>query len=285
MNYVLVTGASTGLGEQICKCLAGNGYQVIAGVRKDTDGARLQASFGSSIHPVLIDVTDQSMINQALAATSALIGTDPLVAIVNNAGIVVSGAVLYVPTEEWEKQFDVNLYGVIRVTNAFFALLSRKRVAGDNHPRRIVNMSSISGLFASPFLGPYAASKFALEAMSDALRRELYMYDIQVVLIEPGNIRTPIWDKAKLETQWLGPEYESIRASKERIIQHSIDTGYPVDVLDDFILKAIKSKAVKPRYLVKREGWKFRLIQLLPTTWLDRMIRKRLQAGAKIRPF
>jgi NAD(P)-dependent dehydrogenase (short-subunit alcohol dehydrogenase family) len=285
MEYVLVTGASTGLGEQICKCLAGAGYQVLAGVRKTADGERLQASFGKNIHPLLIDVTDQAMINNALAEASAMIGNDPLVAIINNAGIVVSGAVLYVPTEEWQRQFDVNLYGVIRVTNAFFALLSRKRGAGDNHPRRIVNMSSISGLFSSPFLGPYAASKFALEAMSDALRRELYMYDIQVVLIEPGNIRTPIWEKAKIDTQWLGPEYDSIRLSKDRIIQHSIDTGYPADVLDGYILKAIRNKAVRPRYLVKREAWKFRLIRMLPTIWLDGMIRKRLQAGAKIRPF
>ena len=212
-------------------------------------------------------------------------GDHPLVAIINNAGIVVNGACLYVPVAEWQRQFDVNLYGVIRVTNTFFPLLVSPVPKADDHPRRIINISSVSGLFSSPFIGPYAASKFALEAMSDALRRELYMHDVQVVLLEPGNIRTPIWTKAKAGVSWLEGEYESIRGFKERLIDRNIERGYPVDILDPYVIRAVRAKRVKPRYLVRGQKWKFRLIQLMPAAWVDRMIIKRLKAGVNVRPF
>ena len=285
MRFVLVTGASTGLGEQICKCLAGHGYHILAGIRNMADGIRLVSDYGSGIHPLLLDVTDQDMVTQARQAALEIMSENPLVAIINNAGIVVNGACLYIPIQEWQRQFDVNLYGVIRVTNTFFPLLTRAKLPEDDHPRRIINMSSVSGLFSSPFIGPYSASKFALEAMSDALRRELYMHDVQVVLLEPGNIRTPIWNKAKDSPSWLSGEYESIRTFKDRLIDRNIETGYPVEILDPYVIRAVRAKRVKVRYLIRGEKWKFRLTQLLPVRWVDRMIAKRLKAGANVRPF
>ena len=285
MNFVLVTGASTGLGEQICKCLASHQYSVLAGVRNAQDGERLVAQVGKTVHPLLLDVTDEAMINTAKEAATAIIGDQSLVAIINNAGIVISGASLYIPVAEWQKQFDVNLFGAIRVTNTFFPLLVKKNDSADAHPRRIINMSSVSGLFASPFMGPYASSKYALEGMSDSLRRELYMYDVQVVLLEPASIRTPIWTKAKEYTPWFGPEYESIRTFKEKIIDRNVEGGMNADMLDSYIMKAVRSRKVKPRYLVHKQKWKFNLVRWLPAQWVDRMIRKRLQAGANIRPF
>lgn len=284
-RFILVTGASSGIGFQACTALLAQGYRVLAGVRTTADAERLQARFGSSLHPILLDVTRDDQVVKAREDAEKIIGHGSLVAIINNAGIVVSGAVLYIPVAEWQRQFDINLMGVIRTTQQFFPLLIQRRHRDDPHPRRIINISSISGLFASPFVGPYCASKYALEAMSDSLRRELYMYDVQVVLIEPGNFRTPIWNKAREETSWFGPEYESILAYKDRILDRSIATGLDPRRLDPVILGAVRNRKVRPRYLVRADAWKFRLILMLPAAWIDRMVKKRLSTRSGIRPF
>jgi NAD(P)-dependent dehydrogenase (short-subunit alcohol dehydrogenase family) len=284
-KYVLVTGASSGIGESACMALVEKGYDVIAGVRTPSDAARLAEGGKKAIHPVIMDVTDADVMESAKTTAESIIGDGALVAIFNNAGIVVSGAVLYIPIEEWQRQFDVNVIGLLRTTTLFFSLLSKQRQTGDDHPRRIINMSSVSGLFASPFMGPYAASKYAVEALSDSLRRELYMYDIQVVLIEPGNIVTPIWEKAKKAPSYFGPEYNSILEFKERMIDKMITSGTPVKVVDEVILRAVMSPKVKSRYLIRREKWKFNLITKMPASWVDRLIRKNLVAKSGIRPF
>ena len=261
-----------------------NGYSVIAGVRTAGDAESLKAKHGQKLYPVFVDVTITEQVVNASHEAKRIIGDNSLVAIINNAGIVVTGAVLYIPIEEWRAQFEVNLLGVISITQHFFPLL-KKSNPSSSHPRRIINISSVSGLFASPFIGPYAASKFALEAMSDSLRRELYMYDIQVVLIEPGNIKTPIWTKAKARPTYFGPEYDGILDFKEKIIDNNIESGLEPEALDQVMLKAIGSKKVKARYLVRPQKWKFQLIRLLPVSMVDKMIRKRLQSRSGIRPF
>lgn len=256
----------------------------MAGVRSDQDAARLKEQFGQKLYPLLMDVTKEEQVANAKEAAEKIIGDQTLVAIVNNAGIVIPGAVLYIPIEEWRRQLDVNLFGAILTTQQFFPLL-KKSDPSNLHPKRIINMSSVSGLFASPFIGAYAASKFALEAMSDSLRRELFMYDIQVVIIEPGNIRTPMWTKAKSTPLYFGPEYDGILEFKERVIDNNIASGFDPHKLDRVLLNAIAGKKVKPRYLVRPKKWKFNLIRLLPVSMVDRMIRKRLQSRSGIRPF
>ncbi|MGB3077557.1 MAG: SDR family NAD(P)-dependent oxidoreductase [Saprospiraceae bacterium] len=283
--FVLVTGASSGIGEAACKTLAENNYDVLAGVRNTADGARLESNYGSRIHSLMMDVVDEESIKHAKEKAKEIIGIDALVAIVNNAGIVVAGAFLYVPIEKWKYQLDVNVLGVIRTTQIFFDLLKVKLDAPYRHPRRIINISSVSGLFASPFIGAYAASKFALEALSDSLRRELYMYNIQVVLIEPGNIITPIWEKAKKSDYYSGPEYDSITAYKEKLIDENIRQGLKADIVADRILKSIRNEKVSARYLIRAKAWKFRLIQLLPVRWVDLIIRNKLKSNSGIRPF
>lgn len=283
-NFILITGASTGIGEHAASLLIQEGYSVLAGVRSEADGLRLREKNGERLFPILMDVTNEGQVMEAVANANAIIGENQLVAIINNAGIAVSGAVLYIPVEEWQKQFEVNLFGVIRTTQRFFPLLSRN-IKSLDHPRRIINMSSISGLFAAPFTGPYSSSKYALEGMSDALRRELYMYDIQVVLIEPANVRTPIWHKAKQNKSHLGPEYETIMAFKEKIIDQNIESGLDLSALNSSLLSAVKDKKVKARYLVVPSKWQFNLVRkVLPTSFLDRIVKKRLQSGS-IRPF
>ncbi|HEX5113355.1 MAG TPA: SDR family NAD(P)-dependent oxidoreductase [Saprospiraceae bacterium] len=283
-NFVLITGASSGIGEQTVRLLINHGYSVLATIRTKTDADRLRSTYGVKVHPLLMDVTQQYQVDRAFEEAARIVGNNDLVAIINNAGIAVNGAVLYVPIDEWKTQFEINLFGVIRTTQTFFPLL-KKELPSNQHPRRIINISSISGLFASPFLGPYASSKFALEAMSDALRRELFMYDIQVVLIEPGSIRTPIWIKAKEKPTYFGPEHDGILAFKDKVIDKNIQESLAPEAIDKVMLKAISGKRVKPRYIIKSGKWKFQLIRLLPTRLVDKMIRKNLQSRSGIRPF
>ena len=281
----MITGTSSGIGEAACKTLVGNGYDVLACVRSESGGARLIALYGHSVHPLIMDVTDKESMEKARKRTVEIIGEDSLVAIVNNAGIVVTGAVLYIPIEEWRRQLEVNVFGVIRTTQLFFHLLIEKENKSTNHPRRIINISSVSGLFASPFMGAYASSKYALEALSDSLRREMYMYDVQVVIIEPGNILTPIWQKAKESDPFSGPEYDSIIAFRDQVIENNISQGLPVELVAERILKSVRYKKVRTRYFIKANAWKFRLIQLLPTAWVDRIILNKLKSKSGIRPF
>lgn len=284
-HFILITGASSGIGESAAYALAKEDYHVLAGVRKVEDGKRLTDSGGERIHPLIMDVTNEESLRKAYDEAITIIGRDALVAIVNNAGIAISGAVLYIPPKEWEHQFDVNVTGVIRTTQIFFHLLLKARTDGDLHPRRIINMSSVSGLFASPFLGPYVASKHALEALSDSLRRELYMHNIQVVLIEPGNIKSEIWEKAKNARLYFGPEHEAISSYRERMIDKQIEDSIPSTHVDAVILKAVRSRKVRLRYLVRKKKWQFILILLLPARWVDKLIRQKLQSRSGIRPF
>ncbi len=283
--FILVTGASSGIGESACRALLEEGYHVLATVRTALDRDRLKYTYGPAIYPLIMDVADTESVQLARVEVEAILGSDPLVAIINNAGFVISGAVLYIPVTEWHRLFEVNVYGVLRTTQIFFPLLARPKLKGDEHPRRIINMSSVSGLFASPFIGPYASSKYALEAMSDSLRRELYMYDIQVVLLEPGNVLTPIWEKAKASTSYFGPEYDSILEFKNQFIDRNIRQGIQVKLVDEVLIRAIRNKKVKIRYLIRPQKWKFRLITMLPAKWVDGMIRNRLIQRSGIRPF
>jgi NAD(P)-dependent dehydrogenase (short-subunit alcohol dehydrogenase family) len=284
-HFILITGASTGIGEAACEKLVEHNYEVLAGVRSKVDADRLRVLYGEKVQPLIMDVTNAQEMKEARETAEKIIGNDCLVAIINNAGIAIPGAVLYIPIEEWQRQLEINVLGVVRTTQLFFHLLPQKSGNIDSHPRRIINISSVSGLFASPFIGAYAASKFALEALSDSLRRELYMYDIQVVIIEPGNILTPMWTKAKESIPHLGPEYDSIIAFRDKVVDSNISQGLDVELVSTLILKAIRNKKVKNRYLIRYQAWKFRLIQLLPTSWVDAMIRKKLKSRSGIRPF
>ncbi len=276
-QYILVTGASSGIGKSACLALENQGYHVLAGVRKSSDVEAWQTLGKNSIHPLLLDVTNDISVQAAVKSAEELIGDDAMVSIINNAGIAISGAVLYVPLEVWGDQLDVNVLGVVRTTQQFFPLLAKERKNQDDHPRRIINIGSVSGLFASPFIGPYAASKYALEAISDSLRRELYMHDIQVVLIEAGNIATPIWEKAKKSIPHFGPEHASILALREKLVDKQIADTIPVTMMDQLILKIVMKKKVKVRYMIRRQKWLFNIIRRLPAKWIDHLMHSKLR--------
>lgn len=278
---VVITGASTGIGAACVQWLAQAGYHVFAGVRKAADGVALQHQMTGLITPLQLDVTDADQIAAAQATVTALVGNQGLVGLVNNAGIAIGGPLEFLPMTELRRQMEINVYGVLAVTQAFLPLL--RRASG-----RIVNMSSIAGVAASPFLGPYAASKYALEALSDALRLELRPWGIAVVLVEPGMIATPIWQKGlafadELEAQlppqahtYYGPIFLFLRAML------TSNRGTSPDVVAKVVEQALTVPHPRARYVVGNDARLRMWIERLPTHWRDRLIASRLPKFGEI---
>ena len=248
MNTVLVTGASTGIGAATARRMKAAGWEVFAAVRNDADLERLR---GEGFTPLKLEVTDAA----SIAAARAELGERGLGGLVNNAGIAVSGPIEHVPLDELRRQLDVNLVGQVAVTQAFLPNIREAR-------GRIVNVSSIGGRIALPLVGPYAASKFALEAVSDSLRRELRPWGIGVAVIEPGAVITPIWEKGRetanrLEDE-MGEQARShygglaarIRAETEKIPERGIDP----DEVAKAIEHALTASRPKLRYVVGRDA-------------------------------
>jgi len=272
---VVITGAATGIGAACTQRLAAAGFHVFAGVRNARDGIALQNRVAGQVTPVLLDVTDAAQIAAAHELVATSVGDQGLVGLVNNAGVAVGGPLEFLPIAELRYQMEVNVYGMVGVTQAFLPLL--RRATG-----RIVNMSSISGLAATPFVGPYAASKYALEALSDAWRVELRPWGIQVVLVEPGTIATPIWQKGlemadRLLAQlppaahtFYGPIFPFMRAR----LAHT--QGIPADSVAQVVAQALIVKRPNARYLVGNDARVRVILERLPTRWRDRLIASRL---------
>ena len=248
-----MTGASTGIGEATAVRLARAGYRVLAGVRQAADGDRLRAS-GSGIEPVTLDVTNAGQ----LADVSELIRrSEPtgLAGLVNNAGIVVMGPVEGLTAEQWQAQFDVNLLGPVAITTALLPSLLRAR-------GRVINVSSAAGRVALPLFGPYAASKFALEAFSDVLRREVGQHGVRVVVVEPGVVATPVFTKtlptADAGFAALSPEaearYRRQIASARRGALEGPAKGLPPDAVAAVVERALTARRPRPRYAVGRDA-------------------------------
>ncbi|MBY0422348.1 MAG: SDR family oxidoreductase [Parvularculaceae bacterium] len=273
----VVTGASTGIGRAICDALLGAGWRVFGSVRKSADAARLKAELGEHFTPLLFDVTDDAAVRQgALQVETALAGRT-LGALVNNAGIAVGGPLRYIPIEEIERQFDVNVLGAVRATQAFLPSLGAdRRFAG--HPGRIVNMSSVAGKIASPFLAPYAMSKHALEAFSDSLRRELLPHGIDVVVVGPGSVATPIWAKAdeiNVE-QYRQTEYFDMMTRMRDGMQAFGAQGLPPEAIGRLVRDAVEASKPRTRYAaLKNKFMLWTLPNLLPKRMVDAALAKR----------
>src|ERR687887_354312 len=268
---VVVTGASTGIGETCAKHLSSLGFQVFAGVRMPEDAEKLRSA---GLEPLTIDVTDQESVRSA----AAQLGDVPLAGLVNNAGVAVAGPLEFIPIEEFRRQLDVNVVGPVAVTQAFLPALRKAR-------GRIVNMGSIGGRVALPLLSPYAASKFALEGITDALRRELRQWGIQVAIVEPGAIATPIWDKSREANEELAkdapPEAEQLYGKLiERIRAESAQlgrTGLPPIEVAKAVEHALTASRPKTRYLVGREAkGRAAAAALLPDRAFDALVARTL---------
>ncbi len=278
MKHVVITGASTGIGYDAARYLVERGFHVFGSVRKQADGERVQSELGEQFTPLLFDVTDGAAVATAVSQVTQVVGSDGLAGLVNNAGIAVAGPLLHLPLAEFRRQFEVNLFGLLDVTQKFLPLLGAVPNA-TQPPGRILNISSISGKIAYPFMGPYAASKHALEALSDALRRELLLYGVDVVVIEPGSVRTPIWDKAQeLDVeQYNQTAYKGILHGMQRVFVDRGKTGIPVEKVSEVIYTALTASKPKTRYVIARKlltGWL--LPRYLPDRMFDQIVGKRL---------
>ena len=280
MPSALITGASTGIGEATALRLAGAGWTVLAGVRSEQDGARLVAKDSSGrIEPVTLDVTDFEQIRQAAARVSELgAGGEGspgrLDALVNNAGIGFGGPLELLHPDDLRKQFDVNVLGQVAVTQA---LLPALRAAHG----RIVFMSSVGGRVAMAFTAPYAASKHAIEALGDALRVELASSNVQVALVEPGSVATPIWDKARetgdqvVVPPQLQKEYGNVPAAMDKALDDTAKRGVPAEQVAQTIERALSSRRMKSRYVVGRDARAMILARgLLPDHVFDRVAKR-----------
>jgi NAD(P)-dependent dehydrogenase (short-subunit alcohol dehydrogenase family) len=267
-GIVLVTGASSGIGEATALHLKELGFDPVAAVRKDEDAERLAVS---GLRTVRLDVTEADQI----AAARDELGGAPLAGLVNNAGIAVAAPLEFLPLDQLRRQLEINLIGQLAVTQAFLPALRAGR-------GRIVNVSSIGGRVALPLVGAYNASKFALEAISDSLRREVRSQGVDVIVIEPGGVKTPIWRKgdelASELTADMPPEAERlygglIEALRRQTTKIATETGIEPREVAETIGRALTAKRPRARYLVGRDA-KMRdpLAKVLPDRVMDRLI-------------
>ncbi|HZC35251.1 MAG TPA: SDR family NAD(P)-dependent oxidoreductase, partial [Chthoniobacterales bacterium] len=234
MPDVVITGASTGIGFAGCQVLIRRGFRVFGSVRTQADADRLQERLGVNYIPLIFDVTDPDSVNQAATDVKKKVGGQRLFGLVNNAGIAVLGPLAYLPLERFRLQIKVNLLGVHTVTQAFLPLLGTEP-SGAGEPGRVVNISSVSGQLAMPFAGAYAASKFALEGYSDSLRRELLLFRIKVILIEPRAVITAMWNQAEEIQQFPNTPYDfSLRRFAEQA-RREAKTGFPAEKIGELI--------------------------------------------------
>ena len=196
MKSVVITGTSTGIGWGSAKVLIAAGFRVFGSVRKQADADRLVQEFGTNFVPLIFDVTDEKAVQAAAAKVRTALGGETLFGLVNNAGVAIAGPLLHLPIADFRQQIDINLTGVVITTQAFAPLLGAD-TSLKGKPGRIVNISSVGGRNGTPFMAPYNASKFALEGLSESLRRELLLFGVDVIIIGPGAIATPIWSKAE----------------------------------------------------------------------------------------
>ena len=267
---VVVTGASTGIGAATALHLDALGWRVLAGVRKEQDGAALRERAQGRLEPVLVDVTDA----ESIAALAERIGDEPLAGLVNNAGVVVAGPLEFVMLEDLRRQFEVNVVGQVAITQALLANLRRAR-------GRVVFMSSVGGRVAQPFVGPYTASKHAIEAIADSLRIELLPWAIAVSLIEPGAVKTPLWQKS-IDQSMAGLDrypahaFELYGTAIDRMAKVAADqerSGVPPEKVAQAVAHALSARRPRTRYAVGRDARiAIRAKPYLPDRAMDRLI-------------
>jgi NAD(P)-dependent dehydrogenase (short-subunit alcohol dehydrogenase family) len=273
MKSVVVTGSSTGIGWGATKVLIQHGFRVFGSVRKDADGERLQKEFGANFVPLKFDVTDAAAVNAAAEQVAAALGGETLAGLVNNAGIAVAGPLLYLKIDEMRHQLEVNVTGQLIVTQAFAPLLGSDR-SRKGAPGRIVMITSVGGKNANPFMGPYCASKFAMEGLSESLRRELMLFGIDVIVVAPGAVATPIWDKAEEVdvTQYANTPYVT---QLQKIRAYMLDRGpkgLKPEKLGEAIHHALTTAHPKVRYSVSPDGLQDLMVNILPKRMVDKMI-------------
>jgi NAD(P)-dependent dehydrogenase (short-subunit alcohol dehydrogenase family) len=280
-RHVLITGASTGIGRACAIELARQNFSVFAGVRRQIDGSSLRDESNGKIQPVTLDVTDPASIAAAIAEITSIVGADGLCGLVNNAGITVVGPVEFVSMPDWRRQFEVNFFSAVALAQAALPLLRLHVAKNGRGSARLVNMSSIAGRLAQPILGPYTASKHAMESLTDSLRFELAPQGIQVCSINPGAIDTPIWDKAKTQAATISadhpsrPLYGSLIDSIQAAAWKAQAAAVPADRVAAAVLACMTKAKPRTRYFVGPDAKGAAILKrFLPDRVMDALLRK-----------
>ncbi len=282
---VVVTGASTGIGEACALRFDAMGFRVFAGVRKQADGDALKAKSSDTLTPLMLDVTDEATIAAAAKQVREATGDAGLAGLVNNAGISVNAPLEFVPLDRMRHQLEVNVVGQVAVTQAFLPLLRKGK-------GRIINIGSIAGRMAMMLGGPYSASKFAMEAITDSLRLELKPWGIEVIIVEPGAIATPIWEKsmsaARTMVAEMPPQAKELYKPALRMVTNAAQSSARNAVPTDHVVHAVEHAltAAKPRtrYIVGKDARMQRLIAHLPDRLRDWIVHKYLARNLKPAP-
>ncbi|MFN7055402.1 SDR family NAD(P)-dependent oxidoreductase [Hyphomonas sp.] len=271
---VVVTGASTGIGRAAARHMAAKGWTVFAGIRSEADAAALLDGASGDLRPLRLDVTKPEDVESAVSLISAALGNRRLAGLVNNAGIAKMGPLAIQPLADFEAHFTVNVFGLLRITQALVPLLGADP-AREGAPGRIITITSVGGRIASPFLGAYVATKHANEAMSDTLRRELAIYGIDAIAIGPGSVKTPIWDKAEKDNEsgpYAGSDWAEALKIFERTMLNGGRTGLSPEKIAEVIEAALSDPKPKARYApVPDKLTNFTIPTRLPKRMLDRI--------------
>jgi NAD(P)-dependent dehydrogenase (short-subunit alcohol dehydrogenase family) len=278
MNAVVVTGVSTGIGRGVAESLTRRGFRVFGSVRKESDGERVRDALGDAFTPLLFDVTDEVAVRAGADRVRHLLSGQTLLGLVNNAGIATPGPVLHQPLADYRKQIEVNLVGAFTVTQAFAPLLGADR-ALKGAPGRIVNITSLGGKIGSPFLAGYCSAKHGLEGLSESLRRELLMYGIDVIIVGPGAVKTPIWDKAEaMDTSaYARTDYGAAMGKLSEFMARGARDGLPVERVGDLVHHVLTTRRPRVRYaLAPSLFFDWIVPRMLPRRLVDRLFAQRL---------
>ena len=277
MQSVVITGVSTGIGWATAKLLLDRGFRVFGSVRKPADADRLKGEFGANFVPLLFDVTDEAAVLAAARDVRAALDGATLAGLVNNAGIAVAGPLLQTAADQFRRQMEINVIGPIISTQAFAPLLGAD--ASLKGPKgRSVMISSVAGKNGNPLSSAYSASKHAIEGLSESLRRELMLFGIDVIIVAPGAVKTPIWGKAgDVDVSAYGnspyaPALEKVR----QFTKHLSEIGLPPEKIAETIAEALTSASPRVRYQITPDPMRHLITGVLPKRMVDRIIAKRL---------
>lgn len=279
-KFAFITGVSSGIGFGLYQSFLEAGYITIGTVRNPSDAQKLAHKSNSNSHILVFDVQNIEHMNEEMEKISHILNENRLDILINNAGIAVPGPLELLTEHEFEQQLDVNVKAVRRITNKLLPYLKVDK------PGRIINISSISGLFNSPFNGAYCISKHALESMTEIYRRELMSFGVQVVSIQPGPIKTEIWKKnIGSLNKYFDSEYGPILKKADKMIENSEKNALPVEDVIRLVWRIINTKNPRINYLIHKKKWTFLfLIKIIPNKWVDKLVAKTLKNSDQYRP-
>jgi NAD(P)-dependent dehydrogenase (short-subunit alcohol dehydrogenase family) len=278
MQSVVITGASTGIGWATAKLLLDRGFRVFGSVRKQADAERLKSEFGANFTPLIFDVTDEAAVLAAARGVRAALNGEMLSGLVNNAGIAVAGPVLELAADEFRRQMEVNVIGPIIATQAFGPLLgSDPSLKGPKG--RIVMISSVAGKNGNPLTPAYSASKHAIEGLSESLRRELMLFGIDVIIVAPGPVKTPIWSKGQEDvdtSKYKNSPYLPALQKVSNYMKHLDAIGLPPEKIAERVYEALTTADPRVRYQITPDPMRHLMTAILPKRMVDKFIAKRL---------